>query len=385
MLDVHFHIKQVPTGLGVAVGIIFYILRGEFEMKKRIIVTAGLLFFLVVATQSNGEMRTTPGHLEVETIMIGTGWGESIKGILNTAKYGAGVYGVGNGPYANGVAGGSTGANGAGVYGESSGSNGMGIKGHAHGTAGIGVYGEGPGWGGYFEGNIYTSGSIHIPSNSNIVNADGRAVFHTGWSGTFGDYTAINSGYDWGSGEPVSVIAGKEGVFFTKGDASGNPYSEILVTINTSGRLITNTLQLLGGSDIAEPFDIRKGETVKPGMIMAIDPEHAGQLMVSDRAYDYRVAGVVSGANGINPGMIMSQEGSTLQGSTLIALSGRVYCLADATQDPIRPGDMLTSSDVPGHAMKADDREKCFGAVIGKAMTSLEKGKGLVLVLVNLQ
>jgi hypothetical protein len=45
----------------------------------------------------------------------------------------------------------------------------------------------------------------------------------------------------------------------------------------------------------------------------------------------------------------------------------------------------LTTSSVPGHAMKATDRERSFGAVIGKAMSPLEEGQGLVLVLVGLQ
>jgi hypothetical protein len=35
--------------------------------------------------------------------------------------------------------------------------------------------------------------------------------------------------------------------------------------------------------------------------------------------------------------------------------------------------------------MKADNREKAHGAIIGKAMTGLKEGKGLVLALVNLQ
>ena len=48
-------------------------------------------------------------------------------------------------------------------------------------------------------------------------------------------------------------------------------------------------------------------------------------------------------------------------------------------------GDLLTSSSRAGHAMRADDPERAFGAVIGKAMTPLADGDGLVLVLVNLQ
>jgi len=57
----------------------------------------------------------------------------------------------------------------------------------------------------------------------------------------------------------------------------------------------------------------------------------------------------------------------------------------DADQGAIRPGDLLTTSSTPGHGMKVTDHAQAQGAIIGKAMSALEKGKGLVLVLVSLQ
>lgn len=42
--------------------------------------------------------------------------------------------------------------------------------------------------------------------------------------------------------------------------------------------------------------------------------------------------------------------------------------------------DLLATPEVAGHAMKATDRELWPGAVIGKAMSKLENGDGLVLV-----
>jgi hypothetical protein len=68
-----------------------------------------------------------------------------------------------------------------------------------------------------------------------------------------------------------------------------------------------------------------------------------------------------------------------------VALTGRVWCKVDATFGAVKPGDLLTTSSTAGHAMKASDSGRRAGAVIGKAMTSLEDGRGLVLVLVNLQ
>ena len=117
---------------------------------------------------------------------------------------------------------------------------------------------------------------------------------------------------------------------------------------------------------------------------MVIDDENPGCVKMSQLAYDTRVAGIISGANGVNPGITLQQD-AVLNSGPLVALSGRVYALADAAHGPIKPGDLLTTSPTPGHAMKATDTQKTPGAVLGKAMTGLAEGQGLVLVLVSLQ
>jgi hypothetical protein len=150
------------------------------------------------------------------------------------------------------------------------------------------------------------------------------------------------------------------------------------------GKMATRSLHILGGADLAEPFDTDADGVVEAGSLMVIDPDHPGQLTVSTLPYDARVAGIVSGAGGINPGITLQQEG-TVQGRSIVAIAGRVYCRADAASGPILPGDLLTTSNTPGHAMKATDRDRSHGAIIGKAMTGLPGGTGLILVLVNLQ
>jgi hypothetical protein len=158
-------------------------------------------------------------------------------------------------------------------------------------------------------------------------------------------------------------------------------------------------LQIHGGADLSERFDVAasheatqlqsdegKGTEVRPGMVVAIDPDVPGKLRITSTPYDRTVAGVISGAGGVNPGMILGQSGTDADGKHPVALSGRVYCLCDASNGPIRPGDLLTTSSVPGHAMKVTNYERAQGAIIGKAMTGLQMGeKGLVLVLVTLQ
>jgi hypothetical protein len=68
-----------------------------------------------------------------------------------------------------------------------------------------------------------------------------------------------------------------------------------------------------------------------------------------------------------------------------LALVGKVYCKVDANHSSIEIGDILTTSATIGHAMKATDPFKAFGAVIGKALGTLKDGCDLIPVLVTLQ
>jgi hypothetical protein len=146
-----------------------------------------------------------------------------------------------------------------------------------------------------------------------------------------------------------------------------------------------SSITIHGGADLAEPFPITAAANeVPPGAVLVIDAENPGRLKLSEQAYDSRVAGVVSGANGVNPGIQMQQQG-LLEGGKNVALTGRVYVQADASNGPIQPGDLLTTSSTPGRAMRVTDHARAQGAILGKAMTSLSEGKGMVLVLVTLQ
>jgi hypothetical protein len=155
--------------------------------------------------------------------------------------------------------------------------------------------------------------------------------------------------------------------------------------LDVNGNSRTTTLQITGGADLAESFEVNGAQPVEPGMVVAIDAENPGQLRIADRAYDRTVAGVVSGAGGVQPGLTLQQEGTLAIGSHPVSLTGRVYVLADASYGAISPGDLLTTSDTRGYAMRVSEYEQAQGAILGKAMTSLEQDKGLVLVLVTLQ
>ena len=160
--------------------------------------------------------------------------------------------------------------------------------------------------------------------------------------------------------------------------------------LDVAGRVRAKSLEIPGGGDVAEPFRIspRPGRAaIEPGMVVVIDPDHPGDLALSSRAYDRRVAGVISGANGLAPGMVMAARGDAYaDGDHPIALTGRVWTNCDATESAIEPGDLLTTSGTPGYAMKVADYARAPGAVLGKAMTRLARGgTGVVLTLVSLQ
>jgi hypothetical protein len=193
----------------------------------------------------------------------------------------------------------------------------------------------------------------------------------------------FNSGWVSTPAMTINRVAGNVGI----GTASPSARLDVAGTVKATalqvnGATTTGVLTITGGADLAEPFPISGGDIPK-GAVLVIDPRHPGQLKQSERAYDKRVAGIVSGANGIQPGITLHQEGA-LEGTHHLALSGRVYALADAAHGAIEPGDLLTTSDTPGHAMKVMDDSRAHGAILGKAMTGLAEGRGLVLVLVTL-
>jgi hypothetical protein len=186
--------------------------------------------------------------------------------------------------------------------------------------------------------------------------------------------------YTWTMESGVRGLPGVFGIYNRVVNRSG---------LEIDGNLLVSVkaLEITGGADFAENFDVRAASVIaiQPGMVVAIDPRNPGKLSLAQRAYDRRVAGIISGAGDVKPGMMMRQEGTLADGKHPVALSGRVYVWADATRGSIKPGDFLTTSATPGHAMKVSNSAKAQGAIIGKAMTGLKAGKGLVLVLVTLQ
>jgi hypothetical protein len=139
----------------------------------------------------------------------------------------------------------------------------------------------------------------------------------------------------------------------------------------------------LEGADLAEQFDVEGEGFVEPGCVVVATGDDA--VTLGSSAYDRRVAGVVSGAGAYRPGLVLDRKDAQGRQRWPVALAGKVWCRVDADLGAIEIGDPLTSSSTPGHAMRADDPSRAFGAVLGKALGRLSSGQGLVPILVTLQ
>ena len=258
--------------------------------------------------------------------------GTAIFGENEGSTGGAGVFGKSSNPLGQGINGLAMATDGKGVIGKADGASGHGVHAVAVGTSGIALYAE-------VSGNATKA----ISANADVTN----------------------------------------GVALEARGGAGGMAAKFYGNVNLYSRVDNGLIMELGeGLDYAEGFDMSGPHQAAPGTVVIIDPDHPGQLTVSTSPYDTRVAGIVAGARGLESGVRLGSG----RFEHNVALAGRVYCNVDATDEAIEPGDLLTTSSTPGHAMKASEYSRAQGAILGKAMEKMEKGrKGQILVLVTLQ
>lgn len=247
----------------------------------------------------------------------------------------------------------------------------------------------GPNFSGYRVGfNHPTQGEILEVSSANTAYTI-LSVVNTAPGGRHWAMLSTGNAYGTGGGDLVFRDVGSALDRLVLG-ADGNigiGVASATAKLDVAGRVKCHVLEITGGSDIAEPYHIAPTDGVDaiPGMVVSIDSSAVGRLKVSASPYDTAVAGIVSGANGVGVGLTLTQSGSIADGELPVAAAGRVWCFVDADSGgAVKAGDLLTTSTTPGHAMKADVT-RANGAILGKAMSSLESGRGMVLVMVGLQ
>ncbi len=216
----------------------------------------------------------------------------------------------------------------------------------------------------------------------------GDGVFGTGIRGVVGESDTFQGvfGHSRANAGVVGESEEFDGVFgmskkATAAGVSGHNAAGGLAGFFEGDVEVTGDIRLTN-ADCAEDFDVSGADKAEPGTVMVLGNE--GALSESQRAYDKRVAGVISGAGNYKPGIVLDKR-QTSSNRQPVALMGKVFCKVDATFGAIEAGDLLTTSSTPGHAMKTSDPFKAFGAVIGKALRPLTEGQGLIPILIALQ
>ena len=141
-----------------------------------------------------------------------------------------------------------------------------------------------------------------------------------------------------------------------------------------------------GGADLAERIDA--SEPVEPGDVVELDPSRPWHYRKA-RTNSQRVAGVITtepgfvlGNTPLNPPLSSGESKRGFSERPIMALLGRVPVKATTENGAIRPGNLLTVSSRPGYAMLCAEAGRCEGAIVGKALEGLERGEGLIMVLV---
>jgi hypothetical protein len=137
------------------------------------------------------------------------------------------------------------------------------------------------------------------------------------------------------------------------------------------------------GGDYAESVDVTGSRTnYEPGDVLVIDPNAPGKFLKSNQPYSTLVTGIYS----TKPGTVGRRQTTAKSPDEVpMAMMGIVPTKVTAENGPIKPGDLLVASSTLGRAMKGTDRSQLTGAVIGKALGSLDSGTGVIEVVVTLQ
>jgi len=246
------------------------------------------------------------------------------------------------------------------------------------GTSGIGVWGShaGSGWGVYGTSTsgpgVYALGGGSARANAALRATNGNT------SGGMAAYINNNSNYatahffNDGSGEVLYLQA--DGGLFIK--AVNKAENDTKFRVDYNGNVRADGTFASPAADFAELLPSCGG--LEPGDLVAIGPD--GALTLTDAPMQTNVAGIYS----TKPAFLGGETDDVSGDRIPLAIVGIVPVKASAENGAIRPGDLLVASATPGHVMRCGDSSFCGGAVVGKALSQLEDGTGIVTTLVSL-
>jgi hypothetical protein len=247
------------------------------------------------------------------------------------------------------------------------------------------------GWNGSTNGNF--TASVYGGSSSDGIFLGDYGTRHAGikWNGVSLDFlNASNWGPDsdmWSGYVPLFTMnfgTGYVGIGTTTPGAKLEVNGGLRFTSDPSGTVQTTAWTgVLCGGDYAEAVDARGDlKHYAPGDVLVLGSGDDGEVEKSSEPYSTMVTGIFA----TKPGVIGRRETLSKSAQEIpMAMVGIVPTKVSAENGPIHRGDLLVSSSTPGYAMKGTDRNRMLGAVIGKAMGTLDSGTGVVEVVVTLQ
>ena len=144
------------------------------------------------------------------------------------------------------------------------------------------------------------------------------------------------------------------------------------------GKILLDTHTKDYYANIVEMFETDEQEFISPGDVLVVSTQGNAVLSRSRTAYNKGVIGVVAG----NPVVVLNNAAAQTKLYPVV-LTGSVLCKVDARQKPVKPGDLLVTSDTPGCGMAASiDSFDKVGTVFAKALTALDDGIALIPVMI---
>jgi hypothetical protein len=225
------------------------------------------------------------------------------------------------------------------------------------------------------DGTLYNANAASVVSLSDV---ESTTPIHSPLN-----FSARNTAFSYGSVGIGTTAPGANNKLEVNGNIALTSGSGGAITFQDGTVQSTAFTGVLCGGDYSELVNASGSKkSYEPGDVLVLTEDGKQDVARSSKPYSTMVAGIYA----TKPGVIGRRQSLAKDIDELpMAMVGIVPTKVNAENGPIHRGDLLVSSATPGYAMKGTDRSHMLGAVIGKAMGSLDEGSGVIEVLVTLQ